>query len=84
MGDPSCAPALRGLNTVICVGRATDNNMEAIRFNPSTGFNSGFRNLGGVYASDASCANRAEGRDTGISCVARATNDSLFGFIVSP
>ena len=94
VGDPSCAPAAQGMNHVICAGRATDNTMEAIRFNPSTGFKAGFQNLGeitspgrGSFATDASCIQPAENirAGDGVLCVATRTDDNaLVGFVANP
>ena len=85
VGDPSCAPANEGFNRVICVGRATENYIEAIRLNPSTGFSSGFQSVPGRFTSDPGCAHRAAVRhDDGIFCAARDMNNALAVFFVNP
>jgi hypothetical protein len=64
-------------------GRNIRNTLEAIRFDPSTGFSSGFQNMGGDFAGDPSCANSAVGPSQ-TACVAANNGNVPLGIFFNP
>ena len=79
--NPSCAPARGGYYQIICAVRGNNNALFGIRFNPLTGFNSGWRNLGGNFVGRPSCVNSGPGV---VTCAIRDAQNALVAIRFSP
>src|SRR5215467_4841796 len=82
-GDPSCASPNDGSGQVICAATGTNDALYGVRFNPGTGFTTGYQSLGGVLVSDPSYTNFND-RSGRVFCAARGTDNTLYGIQFNP
>ncbi len=82
VGEPSCANS--GSGFVTCAAKNANNALIGIRFDPSSGYSSGFKVLGGTFTSNPSCASSIFGNLNRVICAAIAPDSTLQGIRFNP
>lgn len=76
VGDPSCSPSVFDpADALVCGVKGLANGLFGIRFNPATGFTTGFQSLGGVLADHPGCSGASFSH---VFCAVKDTGNTLW------